>query len=174
LGAATLLLLSTLPANPEHRQKILSSTKMFFIDGQRYRSEKSAGGDLDLVRRHLSRQGWALPISFPGDPGPPHPVYSDSLRAEGNAVPPSLSIPDGLHTEHLLRMESDSGPLDLATGSMNALLPFVRSRMRECGWKITETGREQSSLATLKKGRETFLVLLDEKERTFLLVRRMD
>lgn len=176
LGAAALLLLTSLPAIPDQRQKILSSTRSCFIDGQRYRVEKSAGGDLDLVRRQLARQGWSLPDSVSGNPGPIHPIHTDSLAVEGDAAPPSLSIPDGLHAEHILRMESVSGPLDLAAGSIKAALPFVQYRMRDCGWIFIETdqGRETLSLATLKKGRETFLVLLDEKERKFLFVRRMD
>lgn len=176
LGAAGLLLLSALPAMPEQRQKIFSSTKTFFIDGQRYRVEKSTGGDLDLIRRQLARQGWDLPASGPGDRRPATPFYSDSLRMEINAAPPSLSIPDGLHTEHILRMESESGPVDLAAGSMNATKLFVCNRMVERGWMFIEAGlaREPMTLATLKKGRETFLVLLDEKERTFLLVHRIE
>jgi hypothetical protein len=175
-GAAALLLLSALPATPEPRQKILSTTKTFFIDGQRFHLEKSAGGDTDLIRRQLTRLGCELPDSVPGDRRSPRPIYEDFLRTEGNASPPSVAIPEGLHAEHLLRMESESGPLDLAAGSLNAIQPFVRNRMRERGWKFIESGRfrDPVSLATLKKGRETFLVLLDEKERKFLLVRRME
>jgi hypothetical protein len=178
LAAAALLLFSALPAIPEQRQKILSSTRTFFIDGQRYLVEKSTGGDLSLIRRQLARQGWDLPVPFSGDIRQENSFYADSLRMEGNAAAPqpSLPIPVGLHAEHILRMESDSGPLDLAAGSMNANLPFVRTRMRESGWIFNEAGqdRERLSLATQKKGRETFLVLLDEKKRKFLLARRME
>lgn len=177
LGAAALLLLSTLPALPDQRQKILSSTKSFFIDGNRYRVEKSAGGDLALIRRQLALWGWDLPDSGSGGLRPSNTVYADVLRKDENsAPPPSLPIPDGLHTEHVLRMESDAGPLDLAAGSMKANMPFVRSRMRERGWIFIEGGRggDPLSMATLKKGREALLVLLEEKERKFLLVRRME
>lgn len=176
MGAAALLLLTTLPAMPEQRQKLLSSTKTFLIDGQRYRVEKSAGGDLDLIRRQLAQRGWDLPAPVTRDPGPANPIYSDSLRMEGDAAPHSLAIPDGLHTEHILRMESASGPIDLVEGSMDAIPPPIHNRMRECGWTFIDAGqvRDPLSLAILNKGRETFLVLLDEKERKFLLVHRME
>jgi hypothetical protein len=175
-AAAALLLLFALPATPEPRQKILSATRTFFIDGQRFQLEQSAGGDIDLIRRQLTRLGWELPDSVPGDRRPPHPIHADSLRTDGDASPPSLAIPEGLHTEHLLRMESESGPIDLAAGTLSAIQPFIRNRMRERGWIFIESGRHRDpvSLATLKKGRELFLVLLDEKERKFLLVHGME
>lgn len=71
-------------------------------------------------------------------------------------------------------MESDSGPVEIAIGTMDAGGPQIRGRMCSSGWECLEFGEEHTSLASRKKVGETTIVLLDEKEGKFLLLRRQE
>jgi hypothetical protein len=73
-------------------------------------------------------------------------------------------------------MESDSGPVDLAVGFMEVHGRSVRAQLPSSGWKVIEDGpdHDQPAVATMKKGRETFIVFLEEKKGKFLLVRKRE
>jgi hypothetical protein len=174
LGALILILsILALPALPEYRQNIFSSTKAFLIDGKRYLLEKAAGGDLSLIRRELKRHGWDVPI--PGKPQPANPYFEDALRADnGTASSTPIPLPQGLHLEHVVQLMPDSGPVELVVGSMDTRGPSARNRLPESGWKRIEAaqGQEPIAVAMRKNGKETFLVFLEEKRGKFLLVRK--
>lgn len=172
---ALILFLSiiALPALPEHRRKTISSTKMFLINGKRYLPENGAGGDVSLIRRELKRRGWDVPI--PGNPLPANPYFEVALREDdGTTSSAPIPLPQGLHPEHVVQMVSDSGPVELAVGSMDARGPSVRNRLPTSGWKCIETarGQEPVAVAIRNNGKETFLVFLEEKKGKFLLVRK--
>ncbi len=174
LGAMILFLsILALPALPEYRQKLISSTKAFLIDGERYLLEKAAGDDASLIRGELKRHGLDLPI--PGNPQPANPYFKDALRADnGTASSAPIPIPQGLHLEHVVQLVSDSGPVELVVGSMDTRGPSARNRLPESGWKRIEAtqGREPIAVSMRKNGKETFLVFLEEKRGKFLLVRK--
>ena len=148
--ALFLVVLIAMPALPDNVRSRLSSTKSFFIDGKMFLVEKR-GGD--------GRQ--------------PDSVFADSLRETGgsNSSNP-IPLPQGLRVEHSLRMESESGQVDIVFGTMETRSPGIRRHMSSSGWECIETGAGKTSLVTMKKERETTIVLLEEKEGKFLLLRR--
>jgi len=174
LGALILFLsILALPALPEHRRKMISSTKAFLIDGKRYLQEKTAGDDVSLIRRELIRRGLDLPT--PGNPRPANPYFEVGLREEDGATSSApIPLPRGLHPEHVVQMVSDSGSVDLVVGSLDARGPSAQNRLPESGWKSIDAaqGQEPIAVAIRKKGKETFLVFLEEKKGKFLLVRK--
>jgi hypothetical protein len=177
LAAASMVLLSALPALPEQRRSMISITRAFIIDGRRYLAEKCEGGDMKLIQRQLSRRGIEISLPDSGGDRPSNPCLANALVEDGAAsILTSLPVPEGLHAEHKLRMESDSGPLDIVTGPIKTDLPSIRSRMCDRGWIFVDASRSAQPIliATQKKEKETFLVLLDEKERKFLFVRRKE
>jgi hypothetical protein len=176
LWAAILLpLLAALPAFSGHGRKPLSSTKGFIIDGKRFLVEESAGDDLSLLGRELTRQG--LNVHLPGKPSATHPFFADALREDvGNILPPAMSLPPGFRPERTLRLESVTGPIDLAFGEIDVSGRTARNRLSASGWECVARDDIPSatSVATQKKGRETAIVFLEEKEGKFLLVRRLE
>ena len=147
--ALFLVVLIAMPALPEHGRSRLSSTKSFSIDGKKFLVEKR------------------------GDGRQPDSVFADSLKEAGRATTSNpISIPQGLRVEHSLRMESESGPVDVVFGAMETRSPGIRHNMSSSGWECIEPGAGRTALATMKKERETTIVLLEEKEGKFLLLRR--
>lgn len=174
LGSLFLILsFLALPVYPEYRQKMISSSKAFFINGKRYLIEKAAGEDVSLIHRELLRHGWDVHI--PGNSRPGNPYFEDALREDdGAATSAPIAIPQGLHPEHVVQMVSDSGPVELAVGSMGARGPSPRIRLPESEWKHIESDHVKNPIAVAirKKGKETFLVFLEEKRGKFLLMRK--
>jgi len=168
-----LVLFLVLPALPDPRRTSISSTRSFTIDGKTFLREKSAGDDLSLIRGELLRQGLNVPPL--GNARPAYPLFSDSLReAVGAASVKPVPLPPGLRAEHALRAESDSGFVDLAFGSMDTRGPQIRHRMSSSGWECIAPSPEQAAVAIFHKGKEATIVLLEEKEGKFLLIRRME
>jgi hypothetical protein len=162
-----------LPAFPDHRQKMISSTKAFFINGKRYLLEKAAGGDMSLIRRELKRHG--RDVHIPENSLPGNPYFEDALREEnGTTSSAPIAMPKGLHPEHIVQMVSDSGPVELVVGSMDARGSSARNRLPESEWEHIESVHSQHPIAVAlrKNGKETFLVFLEEKRGKFLLVRK--
>lgn len=156
LATATLLLcVLALPALSD-RRKTLSSTKAFLIDGKRYLVEKPAGKEITSA----------------------NPIFDGALREVDGTTSSSsgLPVPKGLRPEHVVQMVSDSGPVELAVGSMKDRGASVRNRLPASGWKLIDLphDREPIAVATLSKGKESYVVFLEEKSGRFLLVRKPD
>jgi hypothetical protein len=164
-----------LPALSEKVRNVNSSTRAFAINGKRYLVEKSAGNDASLIHRELLRQGLDVPLAILGQPTNPH--FSDALREDAltNSIP-DIPLPPGLRAEHSMIMESETGPVALALGVMDSSGPQARDRLAASGWECIEAvnGHENVAVATLKKGRETFIVFLEEKKGKFLFARKME
>lgn len=174
-AAIPVLVLAALPAFSGHGRKPISSTKGFIIDGRRFLVEESAGDDLSLLRRELTRQG--LNVSLPGGPSATHPCFSDALREDiENIRPPALSLPPGFRPERTMRLETGTGAIDLSFGRIDIPGRMVRDRLSSSGWECVAGDGIPSaySVATREKGRETAIVFLEEKEGKFLLVRRLE
>jgi hypothetical protein len=172
-GASLLVLFLVLPALPDQRRTSISSTRSFTIDGKKFLREKTAGDDLSLIRGELLRHGMNVPPL--GDARPANPLFSDSLReAAGATSVKTVPLPPGLRAEHALKAESDSGVVDLAFGSMDTRGTQIRHRMSSSGWECIAPSPGQAALAIFHKGREATIVLLEEKEGKFLLIRRLE
>lgn len=175
---ATILLLLcivALPAFTDQRRKISSSTKEFLIDGKRYRLERSAGDDRSLIRREASRLG--IDVRLEALPHPSNPCFEDALREiDGPAVIAPLPLPKGLLPDHVVKLVSDAGSVELAVGPVKAGGQSARNRLPATGWKCIQLpgSREPVTVATLVKGKELHIVFLDEKTGNFLFVRKAE
>ncbi len=150
-----------------------SSTTAFAIDGRTFRVEEPAGDELSLVARELKTRGIDTRdisdhLSSVIRSGP---VEALSETA-GKARPPIL--PRGLEPDHFLRLESGTGPVDIAFGRVACGEKDLVTRLGSSGWTIRETGINGASgiVAQLTKGKETSFVLLEKAEGRFLAIRR--
>jgi hypothetical protein len=172
---ALLLALAALPAMAEIHDRLFSSTKEFSIDGNAFRVEQSVEDDFSLIRRVLSRSGIDAPLPY--GVGPSHPSLQTALpeNTDGGVAPP-LPLPSGLIAEHHIRLKSQPGTIDIAFGEPDVSVSKIRSRLSGSDWEFRETGKAGAPVvvATRNKGRETFIVILEEKTGKFLFVRKMD
>jgi len=169
------LVLLALPALPDIRHKTLSSTKAFSIDGIRYLVEKSAEDDISLIQRELSREGIDLDLLGKGQQT--NPYFFQSLREDARTTSmPAIPLPHGLRADHFMHMESETGSFGIAFGALDTRGPQIRHQLLASGWECIKAGngQEHVSIATLKKGKETFIVFLEENEGKFLLARKME
>jgi len=176
LWAAILLtVLAVLPAFSGHSRKPVSSTKGFIIDGKRFLVEESAGNELAVLSRELARHGINVPLS--GETSASHPFFADALREVADTIsPPALSLPKGFRPERTMRLETGTGAIDISFGRIEVSGRMAQDRLSASGWEcVARDGiPSATSIATQKKGRETAIVFLEEKEGKFLLVRRLE
>ncbi len=176
LFTALALLAAAVPALSSRKAGPLSRAKSCVIDGRRYVLEPCAESDLDRVRREVQRLGVDAPL--PGASSPPSPAFREAVVKEsaGGNVPP-FPLPQGFRTERVLRTVSDSGAVDLAFGSFGRKGSSPIEHLRAARWEclpVMKAGGGVSAAATLTKGKETYLVLLEEKEGRFLVFRRLE
>jgi hypothetical protein len=163
-----------MPATAEKHGGLFSSTKEFSIDGNAFRVEQSDEDDFSLIRRELSRRGIDAPL--PDAVGPSRAIQTALLKSTAETAAPPLPLPSGLHAQHFIRLKAGHGTIDIAFGELDISASKVRSRLSGSGWEIRETGNAgaPSAVATRNKGRETFIVILEEKKGNFLFARKMD
>lgn len=174
-SVALLLALAALPAMAEKHGGLFSSTKEFSIDGNAFRVEQSVEDDFSLIRRVLSRSGIDAPLPY--GVGPSHPIlHTALLESMAETAAASLPLPSGLNAEHFIRLKSRPGTIDIAFGEPDISVSKIRSRLSGSDWEFRETGNAGAPVvvATRNKGRETFIVILEEKTGKFLFVRKMD
>lgn len=153
-----------------------SSTRVFSMDGRRFAVETPGPGDLSLLERELKNAGLD---SIPPDAVPsilprPLPVL---LRELPSATSGSVkALPAGLEAEHAIRMETESGPVEIAFGGVKAGAGNIHRKLCASGWECSGTDADDGMprLATKTKGGDTSIVLLDRKEARFLFLRRLE
>jgi hypothetical protein len=165
------------PALSRIARKDPSGTKAFVIDGKRFSVTDETNDDLSLIRRELARGGIKVDLPHGGwdDPPPAHPFLRTAFREEGMAPGSGPPLPGGLRREHVLKMETDDGPIDLVFGSLEVTGRSLRNRLRASGWTLHGEGSDEEAihLATKTRGKETHIVFLEE-EGGFLFVRRVE
>jgi hypothetical protein len=173
--ALFLVALFALPARPDKYRPFPSSTRAFSIDGNRYRIEKAAGSEFSTIRRELLVRGIDVPI--PCDEKAANPLFEDAAREDLDGAPiPPIPLPKCLHAEHFMNLESEAGPIGIVLGTTDGRSSQIRRNLSAAGWEFIapETDGAPVAVATTKKGRESLVVLLEEKKGNFLLVRKMD
>lgn len=157
-------------------RSLLSSTRSFSFDGQRYSVGPSGEGDFSLIRRELSKSGIDLPDDREMDTAP-HPALSVSLHPEGPAPPAGRSfLPPGFETEHSLRLVSDEGPVEISFGRTHRSSREAAGLLRARGWRCTVSDPAGTGgfAAEYRSGKERLLAFLDPKGEGFLLLRRLE
>lgn len=142
------LLFGAFPAFSETSRVTPSATKEFIIDGRRFTVKKDF-----------------------------FPRSADELRdASGSGSSPALNLPHGFRSEHRMRFESDNGPVDLVFGDIPVHGPGSMESLSASGWQriIRDHTPNGLSVAMKKCGKEVNIVFLEEGNRKFLLIRRME
>lgn len=162
-------------ALPSRLGKILSPTRSFFFHGRWYSAGKPSQQN-SLIREELSRHGFDI-TRIPPETLDSGDEVSDPLAdipAKKRLRP--VAIPSCLRAESSLSMNSGSGFIDISCGKVTTAGSSARKEIHAEGW--TFVGMEGHdgpfSLATIRKGRESSFVFLEEKEGNYLFVRRLD
>ncbi len=149
------------------------SSRVFSIDGIRFSPGGPSGNSLSVVERELAKRGIdTVPVSASlrsaVDPGAVEP-----LREEPETIdaPP---LPGGLKPEHFLRLQTATGPVELAFGHMDRARGDILRRLRADGWECKELDAHGApgTIAQLSGRKEASVVLLEEAEGRFLSIRR--
>jgi hypothetical protein len=85
-------------------------------------------------------------------------------------------MPFSFRGKNSLQMESDAGIIDITYGNVSSKGSGARKGLAANGWKIAETVNSAGpvSIATISKGRETFIVFLEENEGACLFIRQLE
>ncbi len=167
------LALGTGQALPDRVRGVFSGSRAFSIDERRFLVEEAAA-NRSVVERELARRGIEasrVPASLASvvDPGTVEPLR------EGPPLAPTRPFPCGLLPEHILRLETAAGPVEIAFGHLDRKnKKDIVGQLRSRGWSCTETGRAAglAAIARLTERKEADLVLLAEDEGRFLAIRR--
>jgi hypothetical protein len=177
--AVVVLFLSIVSAGSgDARKKGVSPTTEVSIDDKSFLVDESLTSDSTLLTRELAKRGVRPPESFviPGVPRPRIPVFSKGLVESANPRSIQLPIPRGLTAEHTLRMSGDDQSVDIATGKLGSEGTSVSSRLAAEGWTpVSMEGNTRLPKMFQKiQGKEIAVVCLDEKEGSFLLLRKLE
>lgn len=160
-------------ALPDRGGVTVSDTREFSIDGRIFRVEDPAGDDFSLIARELSKLGIdtqplsenLLSVLASGS--------VESLREE-KAIKGAPALPRGLEPDHFLRLETGTGPIEIAFGRVVCGENNFLARLRSSGWECRDTDAQGTpgAVAQLTKRKETSFVLLEKNEGRFLAIRR--
>lgn len=151
----------------------VSATRAFAIDGRKFLVQDPNCDGISLVEQELAKRGIdTLPIST----NLASTVDSRStapLREEPTEVR-ALPLPGGLEPDHILRLETMAGPVEIAFGRLVCKEKDLLGRLRSSGWKCRESGTygAPGAIAQLTTRKEASFVLLEKNESRFLAIRR--
>lgn len=179
LAAACLaasLLAATLPVRGDSRRDAYHPGGHVAIDGKSFLPALPGRDDISAIRRDLEKSGIGVPRDFADlavavgqDPAFPNGL----VASEGTPAVSPPPLPGGLDADHTLSFETGNGAADIVVGKLQGRGPSVRKRLAADGWG--EPAREASGgsvrLMEKRNGKGTTIVLLDEAEGTFLLLR---
>jgi hypothetical protein len=160
-------------------RKAVSRPIQVTIDGMTFHADKTDNGDTTLLRRELARLGVRPPdtLEIPEEIRTAHPVFSGNLGVSPGRRPvEAADLPRGLTSDHTVRMDEGGRTVELVFGKLGLPGASVRSLLAAKGWLIVSAEGDARLPRMLEKtqGKETAFVCLDEKEGTFLVVRKVD
>jgi hypothetical protein len=146
------------------------------IDGKSFLSNGTGQDDFSRVRREFEKFGAEStipPARLPASRNR-HPVFEGGVAvAAGSPAADPPPLPPGMIADHILRLETGPGSVDLVLGRMHGRGATTRHRLVADGWEPAGVENAAGSPRVLEKktGKETAIVCLDEAEGTFLLFR---
>jgi hypothetical protein len=173
---ALLLIAALSPVRGDSQRPGGLPNRLVAIDGKSFLSGGPGQDDFSTVARAFEKFGAKIP-RFSGRPPVArnrHPVFRGGISmTEGVPAGNTMPQPPGLTADHILRLETAPGGVDLVLGRMNSRGPSIRHRLVADGWEAAGEENAAGSTRVLerKSGKETAIVCLDEAEGTFLLVR---
>ncbi len=165
----------TVYALPYRMEKIISPTRSFALQGRWY-STGSPSKETFLIQEELSRQGVDITQIPQGAPDPGDGVTEPlSDIPSKNRLRPFF-FPAWFRAENSLQMESEDGWIDITYGKIATSGDTARKEIAAEEWTVVglEGHAMPFSLATIRRGRETSIVFLEEKEGSCLFIRRRE
>lgn len=157
----------------DHGRESVSGTRAFAIDGRKFLVEDPARDGFPLVERELAKRGIeTLPmltnLASALDTRVVAPLREEPDKAR------ALPLPDGLEPEHVLTLETMTGPVEIAFGRVVCTERDLLGRLRSAGWECRESGTlgAPGAIAQLTKRKDASFVLLEKDGRRFLTIRR--
>jgi|GEM_PF-1344078 len=154
---------------------LLTATRSFSLDGQWYSVGKTSAGN-SVLREELRKQGIDSG-RIPREPLVSGDCVLDILSEE----PPrmrsrSFPLRSCLHVEDNMEMESGLGFLDITSGKISPNGRHARKELAAKGWTFVDIKEHATpvSIGTIRAGRETAIVFLEENEGEFLYVRQRE
>ncbi len=155
------------------RGEALSRSRAFSLDGRRFVVEGPSRNSQSLVAGELARRGidagkMTDDLRSATGSAPVEPLREEPMDHER---PP---LPCGLEAEHVLRLESAAGPVEIAFGRVGGPQGDILRRLRAAGWECREADARDASaaIARMTGRKEASIVLLDKAEGRFLAIRR--
>jgi hypothetical protein len=162
-------------ALPLRVQGLLTATRYFSLDRKWYSVGNTSGGN-SVLREELRKRGI--------DSGriPLEPLISEDCVLDILSEEPSrmrslpFPLPSCLHVEDDMEMETGLQFLDIATGKISPNGRLARKELAANGWTFVDITEHTGpvSIGTIRGGRETAIVFLEEKEGDFLYVRQRE
>ncbi len=156
----------------ERGSDAISGTRSFSIDGRRFLVSEPNDKHI-LIEGELARRGIHAPRVSDNLACVPTDHAVEALREEPPA-PSTSSLPADLAPEHVLRLETASGRLEIAFGHLARSDKDALGRLRTKGWEWTKTsaGDGVGTIAHSTNGKEASFVFFDKNEGRFLAIRR--
>lgn len=153
-----------------------SPTRSFSLNGRWFSVGKPSRTGT-IVRGELAKRGFDVSRIL-REPGNPDEPFIDTLMElpPGNIRSRFSSVPVPLRDKITLQTVSDAGTVDITFGNGISGGNHTRKELLAKGWRIVETGKSASPgfIATIRNGRETSVVFLEEKTGGFLSIRRLE
>jgi len=154
---------------------LLSATRFFSLDGKWYSVGKTSTGN-SLLREELRNKGIDIG-RIPREPLDSGDCVLDIL----SEIPPrmrsrSSPLPSCLRVENNMGMESGLGFLDITSGKISPKGTYARKNLAAQGWTFDDMKEPATPvrIGTIRNGRETAIVFLEEKEGDFLYIRQRE
>jgi len=153
----------------------LSATRFFSLDGNWYSVGKPSSSNF-LLWEELRKQGidiGRIPReSLDSGDFVLHRLYQ---------IPPKKrfrlsSLPSCLRVENNMEMESGLGFLDITSGKISSKGTCARKDLAAQGWTFVDRKERAMPvcIGTIRNGRETAIVFLEENEGDFLYIRQLE
>lgn len=153
----------------------LSATRFFSLDGNWYSVGKPSSGN-SLLRKELRKQGIDI-ARIPREPLDSDDSVLDML----SRIPPrmrsrSSPLPSCLLVENSMGMESGLGFLDITSGKISPKGTCARKNLAAQGWTFVDRQERATPvcIGTIRNGRETAIVFLEENEGDYLYIRQLE
>ena len=162
-------------ALPGRPGETISAARAFSLNGKWYSVGKPVNSD-SLLREELYKRGIDIPriLREPKDRGGCSVDTLSEIPAKRHFR--QIPLPSSFRAENSLQMESGDGWIDITYGKIFQEKGYVKKALVAAGWKFVDAGEpgRPFSIGTIREGRETSIVFLEEKEGNCLFVRQLE
>lgn len=163
-------------AVPPRIGAVSSSTRSFSLNGRWFSVGKPSRTSA-IIRDELTKRGFDI-SRIRQEPEYPNDTLIDTLlELPSNDIRSRLSsVPVPFRERNTLKTVTDTGIVVITFGNVSSEGNHTRKELSAKGWKIAETGKAAAPgfMATIRNGRETSVVFLEEKTRGCLYIRRLE